>query len=134
MPNVVSNTTPIISLLKLNRLELLQQLYQEIYIPLAVYNEIEAGKVKGYYQDLVEVDWINICRVRDDQAVKYFLDLDAGESEAIILATEMNADLIILDETLGRFHAEHADLKVTGTIGVLIKAKAKGLIGQLSHY
>ncbi len=134
MPNVVSNTTPIISLLKLNRLELLQQLYQEIYIPLAVYNEIEAGKVKGYYQDLVEVDWINICRVQDDQAVKYFLDLDAGESEAIILATEMNADLIILNETLGRFHAKHADLKVTGTIGVLIKAKAKGLIGQLSHY
>ncbi|WKN41720.1 DUF3368 domain-containing protein [Tunicatimonas pelagia] len=43
----------------------------------------------------------------------------------------MNADLIILDETLGRFHAKHANLKVTGTIGVLMKAKTKGFINEL---
>ncbi len=65
MPKIVSNTTPIISLLKLNRLELLQNLYKQIYIPTAVHNEIEAGK-----------------------------------AEAIVLATELNADLIILDEKL----------------------------------
>jgi hypothetical protein len=44
------------------------------------------------------------------------------------LANEIGADLIILDERLGRFHAKHADLNVTGTIGILIKAKSKGLI------
>ena len=131
MPKVVSNTTPIISLLKLNRLELLQKLYKQICIPTAVYNEIEAGKAKGYYQDLSGFDWINIVEIQDKQAVKYFLDLDAGEAEAIVLATELKTDLIILDEKLGRFHAKHADLKVTGTIGVLIKAKSKGLIEKL---
>lgn len=131
MPNIVSNTTPIISLLKLNRLELLQQLYTQIHIPLAVYNEIEAGKTKRYYKDLSKIDWINITKIQDRQAVKYFLDLDAGEAEAIVLATEINADLIILDEKLGRFHAKHADLKVTGTIGILIKAKTAGLIVNL---
>lgn len=131
MPKIVSNTTPIVSLLKLNRLELLQNIYNQISIPTAVYNEIEAGKAKAYYKDLSEIDWINIIEIQDKQAVKYFLDLDAGEAEAIVLATELNADLIILDEKLGRFHAKHADLKVTGTIGILIKAKSEGLIEKL---
>jgi len=131
MLKIVSNTTPIISLLKLNRLELLESIYSQIYIPTAVHNEVEAGKAKGYYKDLSEIDWINIIEIQDKQAVKYFLDLDAGEAEVIVLATELNADLIILDEKLCRFHAKHADLKVTGTIGILIKAKSDGLIEKL---
>lgn len=131
MHKIVSNTTPIISLLKLNRLEILQQLYSEIYIPVAVYQEIEAGKEKVYYKDLSEIKWINISEINDKQALKYFIELDAGEAEAIILATELNADLIIIDEKLGRFHAKHADLKVTGTIGILIKAKRAGLVDKL---
>ncbi len=131
MLKIVSNTTPIICLLKLNRLELLQRLYNQIYIPTAVFKEIEAGKAKGYYKDLSKIDWINIIETQDKQAVKYFLDLDEGEAEAIVLAAEIKADLIILDEKLGRFHAKHADLKITGTIGILIKAKSEGLIGEL---
>lgn len=131
MLKIVSNTTPIICLLKLNELRLLQDLYGQINIPNAVYREIEAGKSKGYYKDLSKINWINILEIRDKQAIKYFLDLDAGEAEAIVLATEMDADLIILDEKLGRFHAKHADLKITGTIGILIKAKSEGLIEEL---
>jgi predicted nucleic acid-binding protein len=60
-----------------------------------------------------------------------FLDLDKGEAEAIVLATEKEADLIILDESLGRFHAKHSGLKVTGTIGILLKAKQLGHINEL---
>jgi uncharacterized protein len=131
MLKVVSNTTPIISLLKLGQLDLLKQLYQQIYIPFAVHNEIEAGKAKGFYKDLSNEDWIKITDIKDKQAIKYFLDLDAGEAEAIILATEINADLIILDEKLGRYHAKNADLKVTGTIGILLKAKSEGFIAEL---
>jgi uncharacterized protein len=131
MPKVVSNTTPIISLLKLNQLDLLKQLYSQIYIPLAVYREIEAGKTKEFYKDLLKTDWIKIVEINDKLAVKYFLDLDSGEAEAIVLATELNAELIILDEKLGRFHAKHANLKVTGTIGILLKAKKEGLIREI---
>lgn len=131
MPKVVSNTTPIISLLKLNQLDLLRRLYQQIQIPYAVYHEVEAGKAKGFYKDLSAVNWIEIVEIKDKQAVKYLLDLDAGEAEAIILASELNADLIILDEKLGRYYARNADLRVTGTIGVLIKAKTVGLISEL---
>jgi uncharacterized protein len=131
MLKIVSNTTPLISLLKLERLNILKSLYGEISIPVAVFNEIEAGKQKSYYQDLSKISWIKIIQVKDNLAVKYFLDLDSGEAEAIVLASEINADLIILDEKLGRFHAKHAGIAVTGTIGVLIKAKRQGLIKEL---
>jgi hypothetical protein len=131
MLNIVSNTTPIISLLKLDRLELLQELYSEISIPTAVHKEIEAGKSKVYYRDLSLSDWINIKEIQDKKALRYFLDLDAGEAEAIVLATETDADLVIIDERLGRLHAKNAGLKVTGIIGVLIKAKSEGLVESL---
>jgi len=131
MLKVVSNTTPIISLLKLNRLEILKNLYNEVIIPNAVYLEIENGKHKEYYQDLSKISWIRIQKIQDKLSLKYFLDLDAGEAEAIILATEIGADLIIIDEKLGRFHAKHAELNVTGTIGILMKAKNIGIIKNI---
>jgi len=101
-------------------------LYGEIFIPQEVFNEIEAGKNKPYYTNLSKIDWINIEKIQNPKSFSYFLDLDQGEAEAIILATEIEADLILLDETLGRFHAKHTGLKVTGTMGVLMKAKQLG--------
>ena len=131
MPKIVSNTTPLISLMKISELEILKKLYSEIFIPQAVYKEIEAGKNKEFYQDLSKIKWIKIKSIKDKLSVNYFLDLDAGEAEAIVLASELGADKIVLDEKLGRFYAKHAGLKVTGTIGVLVKAKRVGLIKEL---
>jgi predicted nucleic acid-binding protein len=131
MPKVVSNTTPIISLLKIGKLEILKVLYDEIYIPQEVFNEIEAGKQKKYYLNLLAFEWIKIEQIQDRKSIAYFLDLDKGEAQAIVLATESEADLILLDESLGRFHAKHAGLRVTGTIGILVKAKKQGLISEL---
>lgn len=131
MLKIVSNTTPIISLLKIGKLKILRDLYQEVFIPLEVFNEIEAGKYKEYYADLSRIEWIKIGKIRDVKSLSYFLDLDKGEAEAIVLANEMDADLIILDESLGRFHAKHAGLKITGTIGILLKAKQLGIIQEI---
>ena len=131
MPKVVSNTTPIISLLKIGKLEILKDLYDEIYIPQEVFNEIEAGKHKKYYLNLLTFEWIKIEQIQDRKSIAYFLDLDKGEAEAIVLATESEADLILLEESPGRFHAKHAGLRVTGTIGILVKAKKQGLISEL---
>jgi predicted nucleic acid-binding protein len=131
MPKIVSNTTPIISLLKIGKLQILKDLYGTISIPQEVFNEIEAGKSKEFYADLSKIEWIKIEKIQNIKSLSYFLDLDKGEAEAIILATEIEADLIILDETLGRFHAKHAGLKVTGTAGILIKAKNSGYITKL---
>lgn len=131
MLKIVSNTTPIISLLKLSKLDLLQKLYGEINIPKAVYEEIEAGKQKVFYQNLAKISWINILEIENKQALNYFIDLDKGEAEAIILATEINADLTIIDEKLGRFYAKNTGLKITGTIGTLLKAKTKGFVKEI---
>ncbi len=131
MRKVVSNTTPIISLLKVNKLEILKELYSEVFIPYEVYKEIEAGKNKDYYIDLTKIEWIKIVKIKNEKSLLFFLDLDKGEAEAIVLANEINADLIILDETLGRFHAKHIGLRVTGTIGILLKAKENGIIIEI---
>lgn len=131
MPKVVSNTTPIISLLKIDRLDILRHLYSMVYIPKAVYKEIESGKNKEFYKDLNKIDWIKIVDIQNPEAVKYFSDLDSGEAEAIVLATELNADLVLIDEKLGRYHAGNSELKISGTLGVLIKAKAKGVINDV---
>jgi len=132
MPKIVSNTTPLISLMKISKLEILKKIYSEIIVSEAVYKEIEAGKHKEFYQDLSKIEWIKIESIKNKLSVNYFLDLDAGEAEAIILASETEADLIILDEKLGRYHAKNAGIKVTGTIGILVKAKKMGLIPKLN--
>lgn len=131
MLKVVTNTTPIISLLKLNRLDLLHKIYEKIKIPEAVFNDIEAGSKKKYYKNIKKFNWINIVEIQDKKALNYFLDLDIGEAEAIVLASEIDTDLLIIDEKLGRYHAKHANLKIIGTLGVLIKAKKLGYINSL---
>lgn len=131
MPKIVSNTTPIISLLKIGKLHILKDLYGEIFIAQEVFNELNAGKTKEYYTDISKIEWIKIKEIKNKKSLSYFLDLDKGEAETIILATEIEADLTILDETLGRYHAKHAGLKLTGTLGVLLKAKNSGYIEEI---
>lgn len=132
MLKVVSNTTPIISLLKIGKLELVRKIYGKIIVPRAVYNEVNAGINKSYYLDLNKLDWIEIKEIENKKSLHFFIDLDAGEAEVIVLATELDADLVIIDETLGRKFAMNNELKVTGTIGVLLKAKELGFIENVT--
>lgn len=61
-------------------------------------------------------------------------DLDSGEAEAIALAIELKADYLLMDEIKGRQIAENFGIKVTGILGVLIKAKEEGLIAEVKPY
>lgn len=129
---IVSNTTPIISLLKLNELDLLQSMFGEISIPEAVYNEIT---VKGSYNDEIEIfkkaGFINKKVVRNELAVKLMkkqVGLDSGESEAIVLTDELKDAILIIDELKGRKVAIDMGLKVTGTLGIILKSKERGII------
>ena len=74
------------------------------------------------------MDWVKIKKIRNKQSLKYLVDLHKGEAEVIVLANEINADLVIIDEKIGRDYARRYNLNLTGTIGILIKAKNKGLI------
>ena len=128
MRKIVSNTTPIVSLLKIGKLDLLRKLYGKVQIPRAVYLEIEAGKDKEYYVDLKKLDWIEIMPIQSSSARLYLFDLDDGEAETIILAQEQNSDMVLIDEKPGRRYASQINVPVTGTIGILLKAKKRGLI------
>ncbi len=131
MRRIISNTTPIISLLKVDKLNLLKELYERVIVPTAVYLEIENGKEKQYYQDLTQIDWIEIQEIRNPDSRAYFLDLDDGEAEVLILAKELNADLVIMDEIMGRRYSKQLEFNLTGTIGILLKSKEKGLIESI---
>ena len=133
MRKIISNTTPILSLLKINKLTLLRELYGKVTIPNAVFQEIENGKEKQYYQDLTLLSWIEIAEINNPDSRVYFTDLDSGEAEVLILAREQNADLVIMDEIMGRRFAKQLEFNLTGTIGVLLKAKEKGLINSVSE-
>jgi len=132
MRRVVSNTTPLLSLLKIGKPEILRELYGRVLIPPAVFREIEAGRDKSYYIDLGRIGWIEIVPVKSASDRSYLFDLDDGEAETIILAREQAADVAIIDEKLGRRYAAQLGIPVTGTIGVLLKAKERGLISEVA--
>jgi len=132
MRKVVSNTTPILNLLKIGKLDLLHDLYGSIMIPQAVYREIEIGKNKNYYTDIGRIEWIKILPIKTLSARSFLFDLDDGEAETIILARAESVDLMIIDEKSGRRYAINLNIPVTGTIGILIKAKEQGLITEIA--
>lgn len=133
---VVSNASPLINLACTGMLDLLKQLYGEIYIPEAVWREVVVeGAGQPGAEEVKEADWIRRHGVRNVPLVHALRqDLDAGEAETIVLALESEADLLIMDERLGRDTARYFGLDFTGLIGVLIEAKHRGLIAQIKDY
>lgn len=131
---VVSDTTPLIGLASIGRLELLLQLFGEVYIPQAVYDEtVTFGREEGIAKQAVaSADWIHVVEVKNRLAVDILLDeMDLGEVETIILAEEINADWVLMDEKKGRRKLKQLNLPKIGTIGILLKAKQLGLIPTL---
>lgn len=131
---VVSNTTPLIGLASIDRFDLLRQLFGEIQIAQAVYGEaVTAGReVGGAKQEVSTATWIRTTVVRDRLAVEVLLDeLDLGEAETIVLAHEVNADLVLMDEKKGRRKLSQLGLQKIGTLGILLKAKQVGLLTQI---
>ena len=123
---VVADTTPIITLMKLNRLDLLEKLFGTVVVPNAVYEElISNSKYLAEVQVIVECPFLKRLEVFERQSIKILREvvgLDAGESEAIALAEEKGADLLIIDERKGRRVAKQMELNITGTIGILLQA------------
>ena len=129
---VISDTSVITNLVAIHHLCLLQQFYDLILIPEAVYREL--ADIDPPVPGPVEVqtfDWLEVLSLRDrtiaDQLQNQF-QLDPGESEAIALALEINADLLLIDERRGRAEATRLGLRLTGLLGMLVEAKQRSLI------
>ena len=124
---VYSNTTPFIALASIGRLDLLPQLFGKIYVAEAVISECAAGG-RIVVPDLRDLEWIVPVADEQDVSIPVLFDLDQGEKQTILLAKKNVSDKVIIDERVGRQVAEYLGLNITGTLGVLIKAKDIGLI------
>ncbi len=132
---VVTNSTPLIALSKINRLELLQKVYRSIYIPEEVYTEVVVNGVgKPGAAEVASADWIICQPIKDKDQVLILHNrtlIDLGECGAIVLAQEIEAERIIIDDRVARHIAIAKGLSVVGTVGVLRVAKAMQIIPEI---
>ena len=131
---VISDTTPIISLMKANRLDLLKKLYGKVLIPNAVYKELTENATFAKEAKMIkDIDYLTVVAVENKKSVSVLRNvtgLDAGESEALIMYDEQKADLLLMDEHKGRSVAKQLNVRHIGTVGVLLLAYDKGVIQQ----
>lgn len=130
---VIADSSCLIALSKIRQLQLLQNLFGRILIPTAVHHEIVVrGAGRPGAAEVAEAEWIETVSIKDYLALRTLkLTLGAGESEAIVLASEQAADFIILDDWRARRVALELDLPVVGTVAILDKAVEKGLLLDL---
>ncbi|VVB84321.1 Uncharacterised protein [uncultured archaeon] len=127
---IVSNSSPLIVFSKINRLSLLEEMFGEVYIPKAVFDEVTRGR-KG--AEIVKNKWIKIKEIKDKDFAEYLSKMiGKGEAEAIILAKEHKSKLLI-DDAEGRKHAELLNLEFMGCLGLLKLAKKRGLIKSVGE-
>jgi predicted nucleic acid-binding protein len=112
---VVSNSGPLIALAQINNFELLKTLYNRLYIPPAVQEEVVGlGRGRAGAVEVDLADWIKIVEVQNRTAIQLLRgQLDLGESQAIVLALELQANLLLIDEARGRRIAQAQGLNVT---------------------
>lgn len=130
---VVSNTSPITNLAAIQRIDILEKIYDTIIIPQAVYDEMSnwSYEVPGT-KEVKTLAWIQVQPVSNSTLVAELkTEIDPGEAEAIALAMEIKADRIIIDDYKGRVVASRLGLKVTGILGVLLIVKHRGLINNI---
>jgi predicted nucleic acid-binding protein len=132
---VIADTSPLNYLVQIECDSLLQALFTHVIIPDAVLLELTHAEAPRIVRDWAKKlpPWIELKRASasDDS---YLQNLDAGEREAILLAEELNADLLLLDEKRGRAEAARRRLPTTGTLGVPARAAQRGLIKAPDAY
>lgn len=130
---VVSNTTPVSNLIRIGQLPLLGQVFGQVLIPAQVARELDDGRhVLGEWRAAPGAGCLSVEDPLDGPFLRQMqAQLDAGEAAAIALAVERRASLLLIDEVEGRETASYHRLRLSGTIGVLLRAKRAGLIGAV---
>ena len=129
---VVSDSTPLITLMKAGRLDILKSLFGDVLLPEAVFKEVTSNNTFRNEAYLIRCsDYIKVVKVTNFDRVAFLqraTGLDRGESEAIVYADEAKADLLLMDEAAGRKVAQNMKLPMTGSVGILIRAYQSGLL------
>ncbi len=124
---VISDTSPITTLIQIGKVDLLHKLHGEILVPEAVRDEL-------FLLHPILPEFFRCVPVNDHKAVvRLMSELDPGESEAIVLAQEQLADVLLIDEIEGRKIAAREGLRFVGLLGVLGQAKLNGLIPSVGE-
>jgi len=116
----------------LGRLDLLRELYDEVLIPQAVYEEFVATERAVRQAALENATWIRPVSLANPQRTRVYIGLDLGEVEVLALPEERAARLVIIDELKGRRYAQRLEMPLTGTLGLLLLAKERGLLANLA--
>ena len=126
---VVADTSPLTALIHLKKIYLIHMLYGEVYIPSTVAAELNSLVRFGYDISFLNEDEYIIRKPKNEMFIKHLSEhLDEGEAEAIALATELKADLLLIDEKMGKQYAEAQNIACKAVVGVLIEAKQHELV------
>lgn len=128
--NVVVNTSPLVALDRIGRLDLLHKLFGEVIRPQSVVDELQAGRIAhGGSSELYNAVWLKTADDPPEMILRK--ELGAGETAVIALASRIQAELVILDDLAARNVAVEIGLKVTGTLGILLAAYQKGILNDI---
>ena len=129
---VVCNTSPLLYLHQVSCLEILYKLYERIVVPPAVENELKVGRERGVdVPDVSQLQWVVIRTPAARTLLPAVVDLGPGEAEVLALGLEIPDSLLVLDDQLARRIARLNGLLVTGTLGILIRAKKSGFLDEV---
>lgn len=131
---VVADTTPLLYLSRIDRLELLRVMYQQLFVPATVWHEVVGARPDAPGVHLLRgAAWIVVSDRAERAGVEPSLEeaLDPGEAAAITLAELLGASVLLIDERKGRAVARERGLNVRGTLGVLVDARRAGHIPSL---
>ena len=132
---VVSNTSPLLNLALIDRLDLLRSQFSGLEVPEQVWNEIHAGeRGTDALEELRNEGFLNIVSVAEDELFREIReDIDRGEAAALRYALERDADLILLDEKEARNVTRRHEIPRTGVIGILLKGANEGDVDDLAE-
>ena len=135
MPKAISNTSPLLYLYRIGGIQWLSTVFDVVWTPSAVSEELQAGRHRGYDVPVpLNYSWLKIVDPISMPSEWLALDLGRGEIAAMSLALENSEFVVLLDDGLARRTAQAAGLEVWGTLKVLLEAKSQGMIAQISPY
>jgi uncharacterized protein len=133
VPDVICDVSPLQYLHQVGLLDLLRAQYGTVMVPQAVVDELRAGTALAVDLPIIEsLDWIKIVRPRGQVVLPLVVDLGPGEREVLAVALENPGSLVVLDDAMARQYAKVLGVRLTGTLGVLLKAKEVGSLPSIA--